>query len=469
MSLRVFILLLVSGCAAVCETEDDVDLADVDLAVVGGEVVTAYGAEAVTDGVVLMRGDRIACVGSRAQCPAPEGVRVIDAAGGVVAPGLIDAHVHYAQTGWFDGSPAGFNAAAVYDKAEIHRAAAARRGVADDAYLCAGVTAVYDMGGPLWTLKHASESPVLRAAAGPILTDVPDAFLTLFNSEEAVTLVSARTPEAMRREAGALAAAGVDMLKVLLSPSSANSAARYDALVGAAVEAAAVAGTPVVLHALQRRDAAAGVRLGVGALVHSVTDAPLGEALASEMAERGTAYIPTYVVRRRLADGYAIVLEGRERHAPDPLGCLDGRTARLIEADAEKLAGTAPASMQTDSFAKLQIAIARREEAAMAANLRTAFEAGVTVAMGSDAGNPNTPHGLGLFYELTALEAAGFELEKLLRAATLGGAAALGLDDEIGRLAEGARADLVIYDRDPRAGAENLMTVRTVIVGGRVR
>ena len=58
--------------------------------------------------------------------------------------------------------------AAVYDKAEIHAAL------------------------------------VLRAAAGPILIDAPDAFLTLFNSADAVTLVGARTPEAMRRETAAL-------------------------------------------------------------------------------------------------------------------------------------------------------------------------------------------------------------------------------------------------------------------------
>ena len=83
----------------------------------------------------------------------------------------------------------------------------------------------------------------------------------------------------------------------------------------------------------------------------------------------------------------------------------------------------------------------------MAASLRHAFDAGVTVAMGSDAGNPNTPHGVGLLYELEALEAAGFEPETLLKAATLGGAAALGLEHELGRLASRRTSSFMIATR----------------------
>jgi imidazolonepropionase-like amidohydrolase len=65
----------------------------------GGTVMTAAG-EVIPNGQVLLVDGRIAAVG--AQVTAPEGVRVIDASGRYVTPGLIDTHSHlgvYASPG----------------------------------------------------------------------------------------------------------------------------------------------------------------------------------------------------------------------------------------------------------------------------------------------------------------------------------------------------------------------------------
>jgi imidazolonepropionase-like amidohydrolase len=437
------------------------------LALVGGTIIKRYGEPAIEDGVVVIQRDRITCVGSRGQCPLPQGSRIVDAKSRFVAPGLIDAHVHYAQTGWFDGSPAGFEVSRIYPKAEVDQRAADSRHDTDRTYLCSGITSVLDMGGPDWTLKHKSESSVLKAVAGPLLSNAP--LLASFNSEKAISIVAVRDPDAMRREVRRLIATNVDVVKLLLMPPASDGQATYDALIAAAVETAKETRTPVALHALNLRDAAASVRLGVDILVHSVMDEPMGDELAARMAEAGVVYIPTFVVRRRLAEGYAVILERAEYSASDPLGCLDGRTARLAARDADKLAAAAPDTMKTDSFSADQIAVATRQEGVMAHNLRTALKAGVTVAMGSDAGNPNTPHGLGLLHEVNALEEAGFAPEVLLRSATLGGAKALRLEGRIGLIAEGAQADLVIYDKDPRSGTGHLTAIRQVIAQGRLR
>ena len=463
--MRIFLfalLLSVNSCSA-----QQAPPGPADLAIVGAAIVQAYGERSIENGVIIIRDGRIACIGSRTDCIAPTGTRTIDASGAIVAPGLIDAHAHYAQTGWFDGSPAGFNVSGIYDKAALDRRTMAGRHETDASYVCAGVTSVFDMGGPHWTLSHADESAILRTATGPILTDMPDTVLKAFNSTEAVSLYAAKTPEAMRRKTLALAEAGADVIKVILSPSDLGDLEPYAALLSAAIIAAEEANVQVSLHALARRDAETGVRLGVDILAHSVMDEPLGADLAAAIADRGVIYIPTFVVRRRFTDGYAIVLSGAEREAPDPLGCLDGRTDRLIETDAGRLAEAAPDFMRADGFVRMQMVRTQREEAVMAASLRHALDAGVTVAMGSDAGNPNTPHGVGLLYELEALEAAGFEPEALLKAATLGGAAALGLEHELGRLAPGVQADIVIYDRDPRETTAHLWSVREVILVGR--
>ena len=70
--------------------EDDV------LAIVGGTVLTMAG-ETIEGGTVVVRDGRIAAVGRRARTP--RGAHVIDAAGGFVIPGIIDAHSHIAAEG----------------------------------------------------------------------------------------------------------------------------------------------------------------------------------------------------------------------------------------------------------------------------------------------------------------------------------------------------------------------------------
>ena len=63
------------------------------LAVVGARVVPVEG-DPVPDGVVLVRDGRIEAIGPRGEVEVPADAEVVDAEGGWVLPGLIDAHVH---------------------------------------------------------------------------------------------------------------------------------------------------------------------------------------------------------------------------------------------------------------------------------------------------------------------------------------------------------------------------------------
>lgn len=62
------------------------------LAFVHGDVYTPT--RIIAPGVVLVEGERILAVGRPEQVPLPEGTRCIDAGGNIVCPGLIDLHVH---------------------------------------------------------------------------------------------------------------------------------------------------------------------------------------------------------------------------------------------------------------------------------------------------------------------------------------------------------------------------------------
>jgi 5-methylthioadenosine/S-adenosylhomocysteine deaminase len=115
------------------------------------------------------------------------------------------------------------------------------------------------------------------------------------------------------------------------------------------------------------------------------------------------------------------------------------------------------------------------------------LEAGVCVSLGGDSGNGSNHfdmlrlmHLVALIYKDARLDVGVLPPERVLEMATVHGAAALGLERQIGSLEPGKRADLVLYDLDtpewrPLLHPLNALvyaatgaSVRTVLVDGRL-
>ena len=92
--------------------------------------------------------------------------------------------------------------------------------------------------------------------------------------------------------------------------------------------------------------------------------------------------------------------------------------------------------------------------------------AGGRIVGGTD--TPIVPYGLGLILELEQLAEAGLGAAGALRTATTAAAEALGLSGELGVIAPGAVADLVLLDGDPLEDPRNLRRVRAVLSNGRL-
>jgi len=97
-------------------------------------------------------------------------------------------------------------------------------------------------------------------------------------------------------------------------------------------------------------------------------------------------------------------------------------------------------------------------------SVRAAYEAGVRIAVGTDA--PAIPHGRNAD-ELVALVDRGLDPLAVLRAATVTGAELIGVEDR-GRLAEGLLADVIAVPGDPLQDISLTKQVQFVMKGGKI-
>ncbi len=99
--------------------------------------------------------------------------------------------------------------------------------------------------------------------------------------------------------------------------------------------------------------------------------------------------------------------------------------------------------------------------------------AGIPVVMGSDAGAwplvPSCFHGYSTIREMELLAKAGLDPRTIIEASTRRTAEMLGLQDEIGAVEVGRRADMVVLDGDPLADISAFRSIRWTIKNGEAR
>ena len=424
------------------------------LAIVGATVVDGAAAP-IADAVVLINGDRIQAVGSRAQVALPKGITIVDGRGKWVAPGLIDAHVHFFQSGGAYTRPDVVDLRKVrpYEREIALLKAALPRTFAR--YLLCGVTSVVDVGGPFWNfdVREAAGRTALAprvAVAGPLVSTVDRPQLDIGDPP----IVKTATPDEARALVRRELERKPDLMKVWFVFRPGDDLAAGKALVAATVDEARKGGVRTAVHATELETARAAVEAGADVLVHSVFDKPVDDAFVDLLKRRGVVYIPTLFVRT----GYTLVLTG-------------GFTPTAAErrwADPDVLATFEEVKSRPELTSRPRRAADPESERVPRQNLKRLSDAGVTIAAGTDAGNIGTLHGPSIFRELRLMADAGLTPREVLASATAGGARVMGREKDLGAVAPGKLADLLILDRDPLVDVANLEAIYRVVKGGRV-
>lgn len=372
---------------------------------------------------VLIEAGRIVSVTPAAE-PPPEEIRVVDGEGATLIPGLIEMHTH-------PMTPAFGN----------------RFGRAHLAY---GVTSVRIPAAATYRALEERESILAGLRVGPRI------FLT------GLTLDGSRIyyPGAAALSSGQAMDAALQLARELEYDVVKTYVRLDDESQRDAIRRAQGLGAFVTSHELYPA-----VRYGINGLEHvkgtsrrgfspKMTD--LGRSyqdVRSLIAESGVFFTPTMLIY----GGWELAL-ARE---PDLVA-----SDRRIRAFPAWLAASLTAPREAAGDREVRTARSLALMRPMWETVTSIADAGGRVIAGTD--TPIVPYGLGLIVEIEQLAEAGLGPLGALQAATLTAAEALGLAGELGVIAPGALADLVLVEGNPLDDIRNLRRVRAVLANGRL-
>lgn len=101
-------------------------------------------------------------------------------------------------------------------------------------------------------------------------------------------------------------------------------------------------------------------------------------------------------------------------------------------------------------------------------NAKRLCEAGVSLAVGTDAGNTGLVHGGSIHHEIRMLNELGMPMNDVIVAATLNSATVAGIDDRAGSIEPNKWADFLVLEKDPLESPDNLQAIQSVVKRGRL-
>jgi imidazolonepropionase-like amidohydrolase len=371
-------------------------------------LIDGTGAPPLESATVVIEEARVTRIDASGESMPPESFQV-DLAGKTLMPGLVDAHVHVTA---FDMPRAMKGQEAIAHEVKHHFIATGLRRM-----LRMGITTVRDVGAFGDDLLHARRAVRLGAIPGPrilvcgriVAATSPGGrhFDGMYREADGPDEMRKATREQFRR--------GADFIKIMTTGArsceleNSSPAQMTRAEIATVVEEAHRMGYRVAAHCEGLDGTRLAIEAGVDTIEHGL-ELHRAPELLDELARSGRVLVPTLSC-------FFDVSETRAAQWPP----------RLVE------------------LAKRQ-----REEAHR--TVEAARRAGVPLAMGFD----SQPHGKSAL-ELVRLCHAGLTPMEGIVAGTATGAMACGIAADVGRVAPGQVADLIVVDGDPLADSELLL------------
>jgi imidazolonepropionase-like amidohydrolase len=396
-------------------------------AFVGGRVVDGTG-KVIDNGTVVVTGAKITAVGP-ASTPVPAGATRVDLKGQTILPGLINAHGHVPATTGLRTD------ASSYTRDNLLRQLRT--------YAMYGVTTVFSLGddqAAAFTLRDENASAVDRAriyVAGAV--------------------IGGNTPDEARANTAAVVAMKPDVLKIRVDDNLGSSRKMPEAAWRAVIAEADARKLPLAVHIYYLADAKATLEAGADLIAHSVRDVPVDEPFINALKSRDVCYSPT--LTREIS---TFIYDSTPPWVDDPFflkGVEKGVPEQLKDPKRQEQIRNSPAWKSGQQY-KASLEVAKK-------NLKTLVDRGVRIAMGTDTGPPARFQGFFEHLELDMMVESGLTPMQVIVSATGDAARCHGRTGQIGTLAAGAAADLLIVNGNPLDNIRNLRNIDAVWINGK--
>ena len=397
------------------------------LAITGATLIDGNGGPAITDAVVVIDGDRIIAAGPRGQVKIPRGAKTLDASGKFLLPGLWEMHAHFEQVEW------------------------------GPVYLAAGVTTVRDVGNEFDFITSVRDAIKAGRGLGPrmLLAGIVDG-----DSPTAWGLIRANNPEQAQAVVKKYHDAGFQQIKIY-------SSVKLDVLKVICAEAHKL-GMTVTGHIPNGLNAFQGVEAGMDQINHVQYISPLmlpkdfrpqpGQPLPPLDFQSPDAHaaLQFFKTRGTVLDDTLVIFEWSLHPENIPFSQYEPGAAKLpreLEGAINNTGAPAASAARANSLFQMYLD-----------TVGAMHRAGIPVVAGTDQVVP----GHSVHRELELYVKAGFTPMEAIQAATLVPARVMKIENEVGTVAAGKRADLIILDANPLENISNIRSVKTVITSGRV-
>ena len=461
------------------------------------QVSSPERASVLRDATVEIRDGRIASISSGSASShklGPSRVKAIDGRGLYLAPGLIDSHVHLTNVPGMTPQ-----------QAQLHpEIAQAARRQEPRSFLYFGFTTLIDLISTPETMARWKSQGLVPdtyfCGAAPLIDGYPTNwspkparyeempyFIVENGAESSVPAgidIAAHTPEAV---VARIKADGAICVKTFFDrgpdPRASLPVPQLETI-RALVRAAHAAGLPVLLHASSTEAQAFGLDAGVDIMAHGLWNwgeesvAATGltravQATLNRVIQMNVGWQPTF----RVGMGFRDLLL--------PSFLSDPSLPHVLPASLIEWYGTEEGQSFHNQLASGFLAASNGDAKAMEAQVNEIYstnfgklerstrymaEHGGRLLFGTDtpcAPLYTNPPGLNGWWEIQSLAAAGVTPSQIFRAATLANAQALGLDQQIGTVQVGKRANLLLLRDDPSQTIQAYAHIVKVILGGK--
>src|SRR5438093_5005914 len=243
------------------------------LVIQGATLINGTGGPSIRNSAIVVEGGRIRDIGPRTEVRVPGNAQMVDARGKWVIPGLIDAHVHFSQSGGIYTRPDIVDLRKWRSYEKEMEWIQQRLSYTFERYIVSGITGVVDCGGSMWNCEMRDSGALTKkapriAVAGPLIST----YLPPTTSANDPDIVKPDSPAQARDFVRRQLDRKPDLIKLWWVRRQGDNLNEQVQIMSAAIDESKSHNVRVAVHATELDTAKAAVRAGADILVHSVSD-----------------------------------------------------------------------------------------------------------------------------------------------------------------------------------------------------